>query len=84
VRRWTAGTPTAAIDGERLGGRRVGEGEEAGDGREGVGGALMAKADGRGAGKAAPECGCRRPARGNGARPGEEEAPDRAGPPVGG
>jgi hypothetical protein len=33
VRRWTAGTPTAAIDGERLGGRRVGEGEEAGDGR---------------------------------------------------
>jgi hypothetical protein len=48
---------------------------------------LMAKADGRGAGKAAPEGGNAGGGAGRegGAAPEEEEdGPDRAGPPVGG
>jgi hypothetical protein len=46
----------------------------------------MAKADGRGAGKAAPEGGNAGGGAGReeGAAPEEEETPDRAGPPVGG
>jgi hypothetical protein len=67
LRRWRelAGRPLMAAA-ARLGASRYGRGK----GRAAVGeragrwsGALMAKADGRGAGKAAPECGCRRPAR---------------------
>jgi hypothetical protein len=85
---------SAAINGARCGRRPLRGGEE---GRAAVGecGALMAKADGRGAGRrrrgretreAAPGTGDQRPARGRkGARPGEEEdGPDVWAPHVSG